>query len=116
MPRETETMLTLSESWLTTHASSFVRGLTDTGSRPTGISAIQTGAVGMETSNTERALWAVLTANRRVPSGDKRTGLVCAPSKLSGDADCPSRLVVSRIVMTIAATPTNTAGETRMRI
>ena len=31
----------------------------------------------------------MFTANRRVPSGDRRTGLVCAPSKFANSTDCP---------------------------
>src|SRR5437868_3373485 len=42
-PCDSETMLTLSDTELTTHTSSLVRALTDTGSRPTGISAVSTG-------------------------------------------------------------------------
>ena len=38
------TMLTLSETWFTTHASPSLRARTDTGSRPTGMAARRTGA------------------------------------------------------------------------
>ena len=37
-----------SETWLTTHTSFFERTATETGSRPTGISRISSGAVGRE--------------------------------------------------------------------
>src|ERR1039458_9685063 len=53
MPCETETMLTLSDSWLTTQASSSVRGFTETGSMPTGISTISAGLDGFEMSKTD---------------------------------------------------------------
>ena len=81
MPRETETTLTLSETSLTTHASSLETGFTDTGSRPTGISAMRMGFDGLEVSNTESLASGVFTANNRVPSGESRTGVVCFPSK-----------------------------------
>ena len=81
MPRETETTLTLSETSFTTHASSLESGFTETGSRPTGISAMSTGLDGLETSKTESRASGVFTANSRVPSGERRTGAVCLPSK-----------------------------------
>src|ERR1017187_4987847 len=83
MPCETETMLTLSDSWLTTQASSSVRGFTETGSMPTGISAISAGLDGFEMSKTDTRVSGVFKANRRVPSEDKRMGFVWAPSKLT---------------------------------
>src|SRR6185369_272778 len=83
MPRETDTTLMLSESSFTTHASSLFRGFTDTGSRPTGISAMRMGFEGLEVSNTESRASGVFTANSRVPSGESRTGAVCLPSKLT---------------------------------
>src|SRR5258708_4551510 len=83
IPFATETTLTESDSWFTTQASSLVRGLTETGSMPTGISAINLGLDAVVTSKTDSRASAVLTANSRVPSGDKRMGLVCAPSKLT---------------------------------
>src|SRR6516165_5207732 len=52
-PRETDTTLTLSDTSFTTHASSLFTALTDTGSTPTGISAIRNGLSGCDTSNTE---------------------------------------------------------------
>src|SRR2546425_4021652 len=81
--RETEITLMLSETSFTTHASSLLSGWTETGSRPTGISAIRIGFWTRETSKTETRLSGVLTANRREPSGERRTGLVCLASKLT---------------------------------
>src|SRR3954470_7977562 len=80
---ETETMLTLSETSFTTQASSLLMALTETGSTPTGISAMRIGFFGLETSNTERRLSGVFTANKREPSGERRTGDVCLASKLT---------------------------------
>src|SRR5436853_4638016 len=81
--RETDTTLMLSETSLTTHASSLLSGFTETGSTPTGISAMRIGFPGLETSNTESRESGVLTAKRRIPSGERRIGLVCLPSKLT---------------------------------
>src|SRR5580658_7550747 len=87
MPFETETTLTLSDSSLTTQASSLLAtaGLmfTDTGSMPTGISAINAGLAGVAKLNTDKVALGVLTTNKRVPSAEIRTGLTCAPSKLT---------------------------------
>jgi hypothetical protein len=83
IPLETETILTLSDVWLTTQASSAVRGFTDTGSMPTGISAINRGRLGLDKSNTETRASGVSTANSREPSGDNRIGWVWAPSKFT---------------------------------
>src|SRR5882672_6203242 len=80
---ETETTLMLSETSLTTQTSSLLRGLTETGSRPTGISASNRGLEGWVTSNTDNRPSGVLTANNREPSGESRTGLVCLPSKFT---------------------------------
>src|SRR6266478_2520531 len=82
MCRETETTLMLSETSLTTHASSLLSGLTETGSMPTGISAMRIGFPGLETSKTDSRESGVLTAKSRIPSGERRIGLVCLPSKL----------------------------------
>src|SRR5437899_4952346 len=81
--RETETTLMLAETSLTTQASSLLSGLTETGSTPTGISAIRIGFPGLETSKTESRESGVLTAKSRMPSGERRIGLVCLPSKLT---------------------------------
>src|SRR5450755_942963 len=85
MPFETERILTLSDTWLTTQASSLLLGFTftDTGSIPTGISASSAGAEGLVRSKTETRESGVFKANSRVPSPDMRIGLVCAPSKLT---------------------------------
>src|SRR5580692_8256161 len=90
MPFETETTLTVSDSWFTTQASSLPATpglmLTDTGSIPTGISTSNFGLAGLPGAvrlNTDRVALGVFTANRRVPSAEIRTGLVCAPSKLT---------------------------------
>ena len=76
-------MLMLSETSLTTQASSLFRGFTETGSMPTGISARRRGLDGWETSKTETRASGVFTAKSRVPSGESRIGLVCFPSKLT---------------------------------
>src|SRR5437899_7563106 len=73
----------LSETSLTTQTSSLLRGLTETGSTPTGISAINRGLEAWVTSKTDSRASGVLTAKSRVPSGDRRTGLVCLPSKFT---------------------------------
>ena len=83
MPRETDTMLMLSDSWLTTHTSSLLRGLTETGSSPTGISAMSVGAHGCERSKTDKRASGVFTANNREPSADTRIGLVSDDSKFA---------------------------------
>src|ERR1035441_5499784 len=83
IPCETETMLTLLETWLTTHTSSPVRGFTETGPSPTGIWASKLGLAGVVTSNTESDAFGVFTANRRVPSAERRTVLGFASSKLA---------------------------------
>jgi hypothetical protein len=85
IPRERETMLIVSETWLTTQASSVERGWTETGPIPTGISVSKTGADWV-TSNTESRASGVLTAKRRVPSADNRIGFVWAASKFTNDA------------------------------
>src|SRR5271155_4049654 len=83
IPFDTETMLTLLEAWFTTHATSSLSGLTETGPSPTGIWASKVGLPGVLTLNTDREEFAVFTANRRVPSGESRMGLVCASSKFA---------------------------------
>src|SRR6266496_2566772 len=83
MRRETDTTLTLSETSLTTQISSLSRGVTETGSTPTGISAMRKGLNGCVTSNTESRVSGVLTAKSRVPSGERLMGRVCLPSKLT---------------------------------
>ena len=61
IPRETDTTLTLSDTWLTTQASSSLTAWTDTGSIPTGISRISWGAAGVVRSKMERRASAVFT-------------------------------------------------------
>jgi hypothetical protein len=81
LPVVRSTMLTESESQLTTHASRSLRAATLTGSIPTGISAVRTGEP--ETSwKTESVALGELTARRRVPSGVMASGCTCGPSKL----------------------------------
>src|ERR1700733_3568258 len=75
-PSETDTTLTLPETSFTTQASLLVRGFTETGSTPTGISAINAGVAGCVTLKTDNVPFGVLTAKRRVPSADRRIGFV----------------------------------------
>src|SRR5947208_10778328 len=82
IPLTIETTLTLSDNSLTTHASSFVRALTETGSIPTGISFASTGGDWVMLK-TERRASALLTAKSRWPSGERRNGEVCRASKLT---------------------------------
>ena len=83
-------MLTESETSFTTHASSFEIAFTDTGSIPTGISRIKTGAgfAGFDTSKTESRPSGVFTAKRRVPSGERQMGRVCCDSKFTYEGVC----------------------------
>src|SRR5580765_4663607 len=83
MPCETETTLTVFETWLATQTSSSLREFTETGPTPTGISAISDGFVGRVTSKTDNDAFSLFTAKSRVVSADRRTGLVCAGSKLA---------------------------------
>ena len=69
-------MLTSSERLFTTHASPFVRAHTDTGSRPTGISPMRTGAAPV-ISNTESRASGVLHTSNLVPSGVSANGCTC---------------------------------------
>src|ERR1700691_3435679 len=111
IPLETETTLTLSDTWLTTQASSLLVGFTftETGSIPTGISTVNLGAAGLVRSKTETRASGVLTANRRAPSGDMRIGLVCAPSKMTkaDGGTCASTSAASDNKPTGANTPKN---------
>src|SRR5439155_7850933 len=109
------TTLTESDTWLTTHTSSPLRGLHDTGSTPTGISASSRGDDGLvATSNTDSRASGVFTANSRVPSGDSRIGFVCDPSKLvyggGGGGVCARTTGTTR---TSAATIERTARNVR---
>ena len=76
IPGLTETTLMLLETWFTTQATLSDRGLTETGPSPTGISTINVGLLGLDTLNTDNELFAVFTANNRVPSAERRIGLV----------------------------------------
>ena len=67
------TTLTSSERLFTTHASLLLRAATETGSIPTGISAIRT-RLGPVASNTESRLSGVFTTSKRFPSGVIATG------------------------------------------
>src|SRR5215213_2163506 len=73
LPVARSTMLTESESQLTTQASRSLRAATLTGSKPTGISAVSTGPPGVSWK-TESEAAGVLTASRRVPSGVSASG------------------------------------------
>ena len=66
-------MLTSSESWFTTQASALLSAVTETGSMPTGISAMRVGEAPVR-SKTESRLSAVLTTSSRLPSGVSATG------------------------------------------
>src|ERR1700741_503241 len=70
---ERRTMLTLSETWLTTHTSSFVRARTETGSSPTG--TLESGArpAPLGSTPSSRAP-AVFTARSFEPSGVRSSG------------------------------------------
>src|ERR1035441_3865201 len=107
-PATAETTLMLLETWLTTQASSPVRGFTETGPSPTGIWASNLGLVGVVTSNTESDALGVFTANRSVPSAERRTGLVCASSKLAktGGGAC------ARVVIRDDRTPSTARNST----
>src|ERR1022692_439591 len=70
-PTPAETTLMVLETWLTTQASLSVRGLTETGPSPTGISASNWGLPGWVTSNTDSDEFAVFTANRSFPSAER---------------------------------------------
>src|ERR1700722_3995401 len=96
MPCDTETILTLLEVWLTTHASSSVSGFTETGPSPTGIWASKLGEPGVVTLNTDNDAFAVFTANRRVPSAESRIGLVWDSSKFANAGGGACAVVVTR--------------------
>src|ERR1039458_9905607 len=83
-PATAETTLMLLETWLTTQASSPVRGFTETGPSPTGIWASNLGLVGVVTSNTESDALGVFTANRSVPSAERPVIVLRRPR--SGEA------------------------------
>src|ERR1700677_1164675 len=97
IPCDTDTTLTLLETWLTTHATSSLSGFTDTGPSPTGIWTSKLGAPGAVTSNTDKDEFAVFTANRRVPSAESRMGLVCAASKFAKAGGGACAVVVTKV-------------------
>ena len=74
------TTLTSSERLFTTHASLLPRTATETGSIPTGISAIRT-RLGPVASNTESRLSGVFTTSKRLPSGVMASGCTWLLSK-----------------------------------
>ena len=76
-------MLMSSESVFTTHASLSESAATETGSSPTGISAMREALVGAwpVRSNTESRLSGVFTTSRRLPAGVMHAGWTCALSK-----------------------------------
>ena len=85
------TMLTLSEIWLTTHASVFVRARTETGSSPTGTEPRLTGIDEvLEMSKTSSLPSAVFTARSFLPSGVTSSGWTCGVSQLTKDAGLES--------------------------
>jgi hypothetical protein len=91
------------DTWLTTQTSVLDSGFTETGPNPTGISYSNAGVAGVLTSNTDNELFAVLTANKRVPSAERRTGLVCPSSKFAY-VDC------AHVVLGITMTPSITSA------
>src|SRR5579863_5723495 len=109
IPFETETTLILSDSWLTTQASSLLCGFTftETGSIPTGISTIREGLDGFDTSKTDTRLSGVFNANSREPSAERRIGLVWAPSKLTKavNGTCASASGVTSVKPAAKTTP-----------
>src|ERR1039457_109549 len=80
----------------------------ETGPSPTGIWASRLGLAGVVTSNTESEAFGVFTANRSVPSAERRTGLVCASSKLAktGGGAC------ARVVIRDDRTPSTARNST----
>jgi len=105
------TTLMLLEIWLTTQAWESLKGLTETGPNPTGIWANKLGLPGWVTSNTDNDEFALFTANKNLPSLERRIGLVCAGSKFAyaGDPDCALRAIGC------ASASTNTAAPVSVR-
>ena len=79
IPSEMDTMLMLSDSSFTTHTSSLVRALTETGSMPTGISLARTGGIWVMLKIDSRAS-ALFTTNSNVPSGERHNP--CTPPSI----------------------------------
>src|SRR5450631_747662 len=69
----TSTMLTLSETWLTTHTSVLLRAATATGSTPTDTERAKERPLGA-TLKMSRVPFAVLATKSWVPSGESTTG------------------------------------------
>jgi len=121
---ERSTMLTLSERWLTTHTSSFVRAATATGSIPTGIESTWVRPP-PPTSKTSRRLSGVLTANNWPPSGDRASGRTWPLSKVMKEgwanaaAGTPNRARAAATAVSalrarcIASGPPRTVGRSR---
>ena len=80
-PALTLTMLTLSDTWLTTHAVSSSSTATATGSRPTGIEATGMGSPPALTSNTSRWPSGIFVTKSRFPLGDRAMGRTAPDSK-----------------------------------
>ena len=78
--------LTLSETWLTTHASAYVRARTETGCSPQGTDPIATRPCAVTAKTSSRSS-AVLTASSLDASGVRSSGLTCGLSQLT--KDCP---------------------------
>src|ERR1017187_1041560 len=104
-PTPAETTLMVLETWLTTQASLSVRGLTETGPSPTGISASNWGLPGWVTSNTDSDEFAVFTANRNFPSAESRIGLVCEGSKFAGAGAADCAVAAAGVTMTATNLP-----------
>src|SRR5262245_62339055 len=75
-------MLTLSERWLTTQASRFVRAATATGSRPTGTETRCLRSPSCLTSYTSNLASGVLVASKSFLSGVNASGRTCPLSKV----------------------------------
>ncbi len=81
----TSTMLTLSESWFTTHTSPLVRAATATGSRPTGTEPVCVSP-SLPTLKISSRSSGVFTANSWLPSGESASGRTWPLSKVTNDA------------------------------
>ena len=97
-------MLTLSETWLTTHTSLSLLARTETGSRPTCTSKACT-IWASSTLNTSIRLSAVFTAISRRPSGVASSGWTCGVSQLTKAEIVPAKEAVAS-----ATAATSTAG------
>ena len=99
---ETSTMLTLSDRWFTTHTSVLERAATALGSSPTWTEPAWL-SVPAFTSKISSRLSGVLTANRRLPSGDSASGRTCPVSKFvklpCASADAADSATAARATM-----------------